>query len=263
MVAPPPLLLVTRPAAQADEWVDRLQALGVPARALPLIAIAAPADARAVSRAWAELPGRDLVVFVSPSAVEQFFAQAPGGARWPNGVRVATPGPGTDAALARAGVPEALRLRPADDAEQLDSESLWAVLRGEPWARRRVLIVRGEGGRPWLAERLTEAGAVVDFLGAYRRGLPVLDPADTTLLHTVLETAGEAVWLFSSSQAIDHLASLAQAQGLRPDWAQQVAIVTHPRIGERARALGLRRVLGSHPAPDAVAAAWARRRDAP
>lgn len=263
MAVLPPCLLVTRPAAQAGDWVQRLQALGVPARALPLIAIAAPADMSAVHQAWAELPGRNLVVFVSPSAVEQFFAQAPGAARWPDGVRVATPGPGTDAALARAGVPKALRMRPADDAEQLDSESLWAVLRGEPWAGRRVLIVRGEGGRPWLAERLTEAGAQVEFLSAYRRDLPTLEPADRALLHTVLKTAGEAVWLFSSSQAIDHLVSLAQAQGLRPDWAQQVAIVTHPRIGERARALGLRRVLGSHPAPDAVAAAWARRRDAP
>ncbi|MCX7659626.1 MULTISPECIES: uroporphyrinogen-III synthase [Caldimonas] len=262
MVPSAPWLFVTRPAAQADEWVRRLQAQGVPARPLPLIAITAPDDPQAVLRAWSELSGCDWVIFVSPSAVEQFFAQAPVAARWPEGVRVATPGPGTDAALARAGVAEALRRRPRDEAEQFDSESLWDVLRAETWAGRRVLIVRGDGGRPWLAQRLTEAGAIVDFLSAYRRGLPVLDATEQAWLVQGLRAPGQAVWLFSSSQAIEHLVSLAQALGLQPDWSQQEAIVTHPRIGQRAWALGWRRVELSHPAPDAVAAAWKRRHDA-
>lgn len=258
MPAPPPTLLVTRPQAQALQWVEQLRVRGVPAQALPLIAIDPPEDAVAVQAAWARLAQCQMLVFVSPSAVEQFFAQAPAGKAWPQGVRVATPGPGTDGALARAGVPEALRSRPADDAEQLDSESLWEVLRHEPWNGRQVLIVRGEGGRPWLAQQFQAAGATVDFLCAYRRRVPTLEEAGRELLSRSLSDPGRCVWLFSSSQAIEHLVVLAQQQGLHPPWARHRAVVTHPRIGERAVALGLGHVEASHPAPDAVAEAWAR-----
>ena len=41
-----PTVLVTRPAAQAGAWVDRLRAVGIDARALPLLALD-PADAAA------------------------------------------------------------------------------------------------------------------------------------------------------------------------------------------------------------------------
>jgi uroporphyrinogen-III synthase len=83
--AGPPLVLVTRPQPQADEWVARLQALGVPAVALPLMGIAAPADAAPVHAAWQSIaqPGLAgetlaLVMFVSPNAVDRFFALRPG-----------------------------------------------------------------------------------------------------------------------------------------------------------------------------------------
>lgn len=258
MRPPASTLLVTRPQAQAVQWVTQLRERGVNAQALALIAIEAPEDVAAVRAAWANLSQYQLLVFVSPSAVEQFFAQAPAAAGWPDGVLVATPGPGTDAALERAGVPESLRRRPADEAEQLDSESLWEVLRHAPWSGRRVLIVRGEGGRPWLAQQLQAAGATVDFLSAYQRRIPDLDDASAALLRQALADPAGHVWLFSSSQAIDHLVQLAQPLGLEPDWGRHAAVVTHPRIGERARALGLGRVEASHPAPQAVAEAWAR-----
>src|SRR3546814_7214242 len=43
-----------------------------------------------------------------------------------------------------------------------------AITRPNP----KVLIVRGEGGRVLLAERLREQGASVDYLELYRRSLP-------------------------------------------------------------------------------------------
>jgi uncharacterized protein HemX/uroporphyrinogen-III synthase len=258
MLASPATLLVTRPQAQAVQWVAQLREHGVPAQALPLIAIDPPEDAQAVQAAWMCLTQYQLLVFVSPSAVEQFFAQGPAPAAWPEGVQVATPGPGTDEALARAGVPETLRRRPADDAEQLDSEALWEVLRHDDWDGRRVLVVRGEGGRPWLAQQLEAAGATVEFLSAYRRRVPLLDDAERKRLREALADPAGHAWLFSSSQAIDHLVELVHQQGLHTDWSRHRAVVTHPRIGERAQALGLGRVEASHPAPTAVVDAWAR-----
>lgn len=263
MRASPRTLLVTRPQMQAAQWVAQLREQGVPAQALPLIAIDPPEDPRAVQEAWTHLARYQLLVFVSPSAVQQFFALAPAAVAWPEGVQVATPGPGSDAALAHAGVPEALRWRPADDAEQLDSESLWDVLRLASWDGRRVLIVRGEGGRSWLAQQLEAAGATVEFLSAYRRRVPLLDDAEGQRLREALADPAGYVWIFSSSQAIDHLVALVQQQGLHTDWSRHLAVVTHPRIGERALALGLGHVEVSHPSLRAVVDAWARLKASP
>jgi uroporphyrinogen-III synthase len=167
-----PRVLVTRPAAQAAVWVERLRATGIDAEALPLIAIVAVADRRGLQAAWAGLAARRLVVFVSSNAVVHFFAGRPPDLVWPAGVVAAAPGPGTAEALRDVGVAEAAIVAPASDAPQLDSESLWARLQGRDWRGASVLIVSGDGGRDWLAERLREAGATVESLPAYRREAP-------------------------------------------------------------------------------------------
>ena len=87
------LVLVTRPADQAAEWVQALQGRGVQALALPLIGIAPAADPIPVDAAWAALGGYQLLVFVSPNAVSRVFAHRPAGPAWPaaRGVASATP----------------------------------------------------------------------------------------------------------------------------------------------------------------------------
>ena len=80
-------VLVTRPLAQAAEWVEALRSHGIDAVALPLIAIVPPSDPLAVVDSWANLAGRRLVVFVSPNAALQFFAR-----RRPDGPGRSTPG---------------------------------------------------------------------------------------------------------------------------------------------------------------------------
>jgi uroporphyrinogen-III synthase len=243
--------LVTRPAAQAVEWVAQLAARGIEAAALPLIGIADADDVTAVDAAWARLPEQALVVFVSPNAVERFFARRPAGLEWPAGVLAGSPGPGTTRELQRLGVPAQAIVAPADDAPQFDSESLWAQLGGRrPWRGAAVTIVRGDGGRDWLAQTLRERGAAVSNLSAYRRVVPVPDAAQRRVLETALAAPAQWVWLFSSSEAIDHLATLAP----QADRRGAVAIATHPRIAARARAAGFGRVLECRPDVDAVVA---------
>jgi uroporphyrinogen-III synthase len=60
-----------------------------------------------------------------------------------------------------------------------DSEALLEVPRlreAVAIADARVLILRGQGGRELLAERLRGQGASVDYLELYRRFLPAYDP---------------------------------------------------------------------------------------
>jgi uroporphyrinogen-III synthase len=112
-----------------------------------------------------------------------------------------------------------------------------------------VLVVRGGGGRDWLAERLTEAGAVVDRVDAYARAIPTFDAADQARLEALVRAA-DVVWLFSSSQAIAHLEHAAGPGR----WAAASAVATHPRIAARARQAGFGRVVEAGPSVGAVLA---------
>ncbi|MCY4743893.1 uroporphyrinogen-III synthase [Pelomonas sp. UHG3] len=237
-------LIVTRPRPQCEAWLARLAALGVQARALPLIEILPARDVAPVQAAWAALATADVAVFVSPNAVEQFFARA-GGAAWPAHTLAACVGPGSAQALAAHGVPAALIVQPAADAASLDSEHLWQQLAPRrDWAGARALLLRGDGGREWLAERLSEAGARVGAVTVYHRSGPHFDAAERALLADVLGRPAAHAWLFSSAEAVGHL------QGL--PLAGQRAIATHPRIAEAARAAGFHPVVLARPDPEAV-----------
>ncbi|MEO8922343.1 MAG: uroporphyrinogen-III synthase [Caldimonas sp.] len=229
-----PRVIVTRPAAQASAAVRQLQARGVDALALPLIEIAALDDETALGEAWRSLPTRRLVVFVSVNAVLHFFAAQPGATGWPLDLLAAAPGPGTAAALHAAGIdPEAV-IEPAADAAPLDSEALWQRLHDSDWRGASVLVVRGDGGRDWLAQQLAGAGAVVDAVTAYLRRAPRFDAAARSLLAAATLLPHDYVWLFSSSEAIGHLEMAAKGER----WADSIAIATHPRIAARARQAG-------------------------
>ena len=248
-------VLVTRPQPQADEWVAKLAQRGLAAAALPLLAIAPAADAAAVTAAWRLLPALALVMFVSPNAVQRFFALRPSGQAWPVGLIAGGTGPGTHRALADEGLPEAsIRTPGAHDPAYggpFDSEALWQRLSGECWAGQQALIVRGEGGREWLADALRQQGAQVHFVAAYRRTGAVPQGAGLAALQAALQAPLAHLWLLSSSQAVGHLGQLLPGQ----PWAAHQALATHPRIAQAARALGFGLVGLVAPTPDGVAQA--------
>ena len=244
-------LLVTRPQPQADEWVARLTAIGIEALALPLIQIAAPVDAGAVADAWRALGSFDLAVFVSPNAATRFFDARPAGLAWPTGTLAAAPGPGTARALQDLDIAADAIAQPPAHSSQFDSDALWPVLAARRgWRGARVLVVRGDGGRDALGMRLQGEGAQVEHVAAYRRRAPHFDAAGAAVLDAALREPAPHAWLFSSSQAIDHLGAA------RPDAAASgalaTAIATHPRIAQGARDAGFRAVFETAPTLAAV-----------
>jgi len=243
-------LIVTRPAAQAAVWVAELRALGLDAVALPLIDIGPPADAAPVLESWRQLAQFSLAMFVSANAVQHFFALAT--RPWPDALRAGSTGPGTSAALRQAGVPAAAIVEPAAETARFDSEALWARLAGEDWAGRRVLVVRGEEGRDWLADTLRERGAGVTFVAAYQRRPPRLDDASRALLQQALAEARTHLWLFSSSESVGQLRLLAPDA----DWSSGRALASHPRIAQAARAAGFGDVQLLAAPTAAAVAAW-------
>jgi len=244
-------IIVTRPQAQADALVAELRMAAVDAAALPLIDIAPVADAQPLREAWRSLDTRALAMFVSANAVQHFMRLQPASATWPPRLLAASTGPGTSAALRQAGVPLQLLVEPGG--EVFDSEALWQRLRERDWQGRRVLVVRGEGGRDWLAEQLRERGATVDFVAAYRRCPPQLDAAARSVLQAALAQPQQHLWAISSSQALEHLVRLAP----QADWRAAAAVAPHPRIVSALQRLGFGQVRLA-PADAAALAAMAR-----
>ena len=241
------MLLVTRPREQAQEWVARLLEAGVQACAVPLLGIEAAtteAERAALRQAWAQLPACRAVMFVSPNAVSGFFASAR--APWPSHTWAVAPGPGTAAALVAQGLAPAQIVQPPADAQQFDSESLWPELARHDWVGQAVLVVRGEGGRDWLIQRWQEAGARVHTVVAYRRGAPVMLEEESQRLRWAVAHPQRAWWLWSSSEAMEHLAPLVRSQVPDCNWpawvSQAQGLATHPRILEQAQSLGFAKV---------------------
>lgn len=276
-------VIVTRPVPEATAWQQALRAAGWPAQALPLITIGAPADQQVQQRlehARAHWLEADAIMFVSATAVQHFFSAA---VQVPQGACVRTrfwaPGPGTARVLARALAARGLGSdaidAPAADAAQFDSETLWPVVAPQLQPGRRVLIVRGASrdasaqpnnaaagqtlagqGRNWLIQQCQTAGAQVDACVAYERCAPSVTPAVQAQLRDA--AAPGSVWLFSSSEALAHLRSMAP----HGRWAQATALATHPRIAATARAAGFGWVVQTRPAlPDVLRALesnWSR-----
>lgn len=231
-------LVLTRPAAQALGWARQLEAAGVPVRLRPLIDI--EPDAQGAAAARQALNGADGVFFSSPAAV-----QALGALAWPALLPAACVGPGTAAALRAIGVLQVLS--PPPQADQFDSEALWPVLEAAgPWQGKRWVWLRGDGGREWLMDRLRQAGAEVRPITVYHRRAPEVDP-----LTLAVELAQPALWLFSSSEALEHLSRMVPTAA----WDRVSALATHPRIAQRAIALGMS-VQEVRPEVAAVVAAW-------
>lgn len=238
----PRCLILTRPAAQAAGWLAALQAEQVPVQNLPLIDT--PSQPEAAARAREQLAAFDWAFFTSPAAVAAVLGP---GFAWPDGLSATCVGPGTAAALRAAGVPSAQLLHPPADAAQFDSEQLWPLLQAAgPWSGRRLLWLSGDGGRDWLQQRLREQGAEVQALPVYRRVIVQHPPAELAL-----QLATPALWLFSSSEALQAL----HAQQPQADWSALQALATHPRIADTAAGFGLRCTVVA-PQPLAVAQAW-------
>lgn len=281
---PRPTVVVTRPAGQSRQLTEALQGAGLDVLSFPLLAIGPPADDAPLRAALARLDTFALVVFVSPNAIA--FAldalagvQGTAAARWPAQVAVAVVGPASVAALAERGIaaPAYRVIAPAGangpghddtvpDAEALrfDSEALWTQLDPAALAGKPVLIIRGNGGRDWLGDRLREAGAQVEAVEAYQRTLPEPSAMQWQAVRDNLRPgAAPHAWLLTSSEAVRNLDVLAR-QHLSPQedasLRQVQCIAPHARIAEQALALGFAHIQRAAPGDAGLLAAclqWA------
>ena len=222
-------VLVTRPAGQAEALCRRIEAAGGRAIALPaaaILSVSDPEPARTLLAApW------DLMVFVSRNAVEHALPLLPGGCL-PEGPTIAAVGQATARALAAAG-----REPDLVPGGRFDSEALLAMDALADVLGFRVLIVRGEGGRPTLGETLVERGARVAYAEVYRRVRPQIDPAPL-LAHWSRDIQAATA---TSDDILQNLLELFTPDG-RDALVATPLVVVSERTAELARSLGFARV---------------------
>jgi uroporphyrinogen-III synthase len=231
-------VLVTRPAGQADGLCRLIESAGGRALRFPTIAIApldTPETQALLAAPW------DLMYFVSPNAVEQALAQVPDG-RWPRVTWVAAVGRGTAKVLREAG--RAPDLVPSD---RYESEALLAMPELADMCGRRVLIVRGEGGRAVFADAMRERGAEVSFAEVYRRVLPEVNAAPL-----VARWSSEVDYVMATSdEVLLNLATLLGPEARSALLATPLVVIAE-RTAQTARGLGFSRVAVAERAEDAA-----------
>jgi uroporphyrinogen-III synthase len=244
-------VVLTRPAAEGLTWARGLQKAGHRVKNWPLIEVIPMTDVmrlRAVLDAW---HGYQAVMFVSRAAVASALGAAKPKAGW-GMTRCWATGPGTHQALMDVGVPHSLIDSPPPDATQFDTESLWTVVQAKLQPSRPVLLLRGSDadqadvnfqgtGRDWLLRQLALKQIPVEILSVYQRSLPQWDKS--RLQEAQVAAKDGSFWLFSSSQALDNLASLMPQQ----DWSATRAMATHARIAQTAKDMGMGKVIFCRP----------------
>lgn len=176
----------------------------------------------------------DLVVFVSLNAVNGFAEQWSHRCNWPVHTIAACVGL-TTAQAVRDAFGSAVRVLHPDAGQNQDSESLWSVICQLPQMPQRVLIVRGQNGRDWLAGQFSLLGIEVQFHVAYCREITTWSSDQLRLFERWALEDEYPVWLLTSPHGIQSVFDqLIQAHLL--EWAQQCSfIVTHPRLVDPLR----------------------------
>ena len=246
-------VVVTRPGAAGRTLTDELTRSGQPALWLPAFEFGPAPDEAQARAVLASVGDFDLAIFVSPQAVRATAALL--AKPWPGMTVIAAVGAGTRAALLAAlpGAANAEVLPARDeDVRGSGSESLWPLLQAMQPLPRRVLLLRAQSGREWLAGKLQAAGSTVTSLAVYTR-LPFAPSAELCARLGAAAHAGLAS-VISSSDAVDTLANML---GNQPDVLQALragpAFASHPRIAERLHAAGFAHVVVCAPDVQAIA----------
>lgn len=225
-------VVLTRPAPRQVALSQALEAAGQSVLALPALEIV-PLE---TSGRLPDPCDFDVAVFVSRTAWQTYWqalnAQDPC-FKWPVACQLASVGANTAQAIEQdleglTNKVEFAVLSPAAGTTQ-DSESLWETLRITLRPGAKVLLVRGEAGRDWLAQTLQSHGFITHIYENYRREPAPWSASAVGLLRQWQASGSMGTWLVTSAQGL----SAIQAQWLQHDLGcarPDSAVVIHPKL---------------------------------
>lgn len=189
-------VLITRPAPAGQALVEMLRQQNIGAYYTPLISFAPGNELNRLADELAQLDDGDLLFAVSKNAVEYANRQlALQHTSWPENIRYFAIGKTT------AQVLEQVSHRPVIYPQGREiSEHLIKLSELQNVSGKKVLILRGNGGRELLAESLRSRGATVTFCECYQRqpvaydGIAICEEWQKNQVNTLLITSNEMLY---------------------------------------------------------------------
>lgn len=246
-------VLITHHAAQAGHLSALIDERGGTALSLAAIAIEPVPLSDGTSKLLADACRFEIVVFISRNAVIHAVQNMPD-------INQAAPliavvGPGTAAELEQAGF--AVGIGPGQTA---DSEGLLAEPALQAVGGKRILIVRGQGGREHLASELRDRGAEVLYAEVYRRIRPDHSAALVDDVTTALREGRIRFTIVKSVATLENLLSYFPGSDQKHLLATEL-VSASARVVKEAMNSGFSRspVLAAGPLDEALVAAMENR----
>lgn len=234
---------ITRPSDQAKKLSSLIEAAGGHVILFPLIEIVGLDDYSQFEREIAHIADYDWIIFISSNAVQHGMPRLVKHTL-PSHLRFAAIGPVTAKELHEFGIQNVLIPE-----GRFDSESLLSLPDLQQMQGKKVMIVRGIGGREVLAETLKSRGAEVTFAECYQRINP---QKNIDSLHQAWVNQQLQAIVVTSSEAMRYLLGFAS----HAPWLREVTLcVNHARIAEQPIAMGLNVKVADAPGDEAMLAA--------
>lgn len=220
-------IVVTRAAAQADEFVSELEHYGARVIVCPTIQIRELDSYERLDEAIEHLYGYDWLIFTSVNGVDHFFRRIETTGHDPrelDELKVCAIGEATADKLRE------LHVHVDVIPEEFKAEGVFAALSRFVGGKDslhglNVLIPRASVARDYLPKTLEEAGARVDVVPAYRTSLP--ENVDRGRIAAMLSGGADCI-AFTSSSTVRNLAQLFDTD----DLSEVLAGVTIACIGD-------------------------------
>ena len=238
-------IAITRPIDQAKKLSALISEAGGTPILFPLIEITPLADYSQFQAVISDIKDYDWAIFISSNAVQNGMPRLVK-AGIPANLIFAAIGPVTAHELLGFGVKVVLTplsyVQDGDESKvRFDSESLLTLPEMTNVAGKKILIVRGVGGRDVLAETLKTRGAQVTFAECYQRINPQTNCNLLAQLWAEKKLHGIVV---TSSEAMRHLLDLAGDA----EWLRNITLfVNHARIAELPLQMGLKALIADAP----------------
>lgn len=196
-------LLLTRTAPECQVQAQHLTNLGIDSYCLPLLEITPLPETQAQRSLLLNIDRYTTLIAVSKHAAQLFIERLDNyWPQYPVAQNWFTVGQASASVLAKYGI-HAQYPTVGDN-----SEALWALDSFQAalaLAEQRVLIIKGQGGRPYLQKQLQQNNIPVDTIELYQRDLPNYAPA--VCYHTILDNQLNGI-VISSAQSLLNLQTL-------------------------------------------------------
>jgi uroporphyrinogen-III synthase len=219
-------ILVTRPEHQAGHLCELISQSAGESILFPTIEIQVVLNSDTLLSIFNNINEYDFIIFVSRNAVKMVFEHyIDQSSLLSEKIQLLAIGTGTAAALADMNLTDVLHA-----GAQADSENLLRLdeLQSEFIQSKKILIVRGVGGRELLANGLKARDAIVDYAEVYKRCLPEYDEQKC---HEVWQDNKLEAIIVSSNEGLNNLLELTPVVDQKQLFSTPLVVMSERTVG--------------------------------